>query len=93
MIIHSIYLHENILPPGRNERHKFLLGHDVEQEGDSVHIQGVRYQFEATNQGIIVRNKPKGEEKQLACFVPWSNILQVIYKPEVVQAAPQQGKR
>ena len=81
MIIHSIYLRENILPPGRNERQKFLLAYDEEVVSDPLQIQSPKYEFEPLPNGIIVRNHTKDVKKQAACFLPWSNILQVIYKP------------
>ena len=91
MIIHSVYFENNILPPGRSERHRYLLSVDVTEENPHEHVLGPRYIFETTNQGLVIKNKPKPEEKQKACFVPWSNIQQIIYLPETVQTP--QGKK
>jgi hypothetical protein len=78
MKIHSVYLSGTIVPPGRSDRHHYLLSVEAEEEASGHYINSVRYHLEQEQIGLKVYNK----DRTKSTLIPWHNVVQVRYMEE-----------
>jgi hypothetical protein len=75
MNIHSVYFNVSIQPPGKTERHHYLMSVDAPTDQNSTAYISPRYVFDTDQIGVKIWDK----EKTKCILVPWAQISQIKY--------------